>query len=369
MSVINPPKRLLFGAGPTQVPERVYRAMSRHIVGHLDPYFFQIVEEIRAQLRPLFGTASPFVHVLSGTGSLGMEASLANFVIPGQKLAVFSAGYFAERLIEQGRRHGANVVILSKPWGEWFTAEEASEFIHREKPDAVAFVHAETSTGVLTDPKIITKPAHEVGAIVIADCVTSLGCIPINMDENGIDVAYSCSQKGLSCPPGLSPVAVSAAAMDRLKSRKDKVPIWYVDLTLLMDYFEGPRRYHHTAPITNFYALREGLEVVAEEGVEARFARHRAAHEMLVKRAELIKLEMFVKDPARRIPNLNVIKWPEGTDDAKTRKRLLEEHHIEVSAGLGPLAGKIVRVGLFGAYANEEIATMIIGTLIHCMRD
>jgi alanine-glyoxylate transaminase / serine-glyoxylate transaminase / serine-pyruvate transaminase len=343
--------------------------MSQHIVGHLDPFFFETVEYIRADLRAVFGTQNQFVHVLSGTGSSGMEAALSNFVEPGQKLAVFVGGFFAERIVEMGKRHGANVVRFDKAWGETASEAEATEFIQREKPSAVAFVHAETSTGALQNPLAITKAAHAVGAITIADCVTSLGAIPINVDDNEIDVAFSCSQKGMSCPPGLAPITVSPRGVEYLKARKSPCPIWYLDLKLLLDYYEGGHRYHHTAPISSFYALREGLAAIREEGVEARFARHQTAHEMFVKRIELIKLEMFISDPAQRIPNLNTVKVPEGVDDVKTRKRLIDEFGIEIAGGFGPLAGKIFRIGLMGPFATEENATMMVGTLVHCLRD
>jgi len=343
--------------------------MSQHIVGHLDPFFFETVEEIRKDLRAVFGTQNPFVHVLSGTGSSGMEASLSNFVEPGQKLAVFVAGFFAERMVEMGKRHGANVVRFDKPWGETATEAEAAEFLEKERPDVVAFVHAETSTGALQAPLSITRPAHAVGAITIADCVTSLGAVPINVDASGIDVAFGCTQKGLSCPPGLSPITVSPQGVERLRARKSACPIWYLDLKLILDYYEGGHRYHHTAPISSFYALREGLAAVREEGAEQRFTRHKQAHEMFVKRVELIKLEMFVKDPCQRIPNLNTVRVPHGVDDVKTRKRLIEEFGIEIAGGFGPLAGKIFRIGLMGPFANEDNATMVVGALVHCLRD
>ena len=272
-STLEPPRRLLFGPGPTQVHPRVYEAMGKPIVGHLDPFFFEVYEEIRRDLRPVFRHEKLLrTSNLRNTGSAGMETVLANFVEPNQKLAVFTAGYFAERLVEMGRRHGANVVCHSKPWGETFTESEAALFIDREKPAAVAFVHAETSTGARQDLSAITRPARAAKAITIVDCVTSLGAMPINIDAAGVDVAFSCTQKGLSCPPGLSPITVSPEAVERLRARKAPCPIWYLDLKLLLDYYEGAHRYHHTAPITSFYALREGLALVREEGVESRFS-------------------------------------------------------------------------------------------------
>lgn len=368
MSVFVPPSRLLFGPGPSQVPERVYEAMSQPIVGHLDPFLFEQLEHIRAALRELFGTKNQFVHVLSGTGSAGMEASLSNFVAPGQKLAVFSAGYFSERIIEMGKRHGANVVILSKPWGETFTEGEAWEFLARETPHAAAFVHAETSTGALQEPKAITGPAHNIGALTIADCVTSLGAVAIDADANGIDIAYSCTQKGLSCPPGMSPITASPAAVERLRARTSPCPIWYLDLGLLLEYYEGTHRYHHTAPVTNIYGVREGLAAILEEGVAQRFARHLCAHQCFVKRIEKEGMRLFVPE-GRRIPNLNTVCVPEGVDDAKTRKRLLSERGIEIAGGFGPLAGKIFRIGVMGPLASEDNVNLLVDALLACMKD
>ena len=342
--------------------------MGKPIVGHLDPFFFEVYEDIRRDLRPVFGTQNAFVQVISGTGSAGMETALANFVEPGQKLAVFTAGFFAERFVEMGRRHGANVVCCSKPWGETFTEAEAYAFLAREKPHAVAFVHAETSTGARQDLAAITGPAHSVGAITITDCVTSLGAMPINIDASGVDVAFSCIQKGLSCPPGLSPITVSPAAVDRLRARKAPCPIWYLDLKLLLEYYEGGHRYHHTAPISTFYALREGLALVREEGVEARFARHQAMHDDFVRRVEAAGLEMFIRDDARRITNINTIRVPEGVDDVKARKRLLEKYDIDIAGGFGPLAGKIFRIGVMGPLATPENVELLTGALIECIK-
>ncbi len=367
MSVFVPPSRLLFGPGPSQVPERVYEAMAQPIVGHLDPFLFEQLEHIRAALRELFGTKNQFVHVLSGTGSAGMEASLSNFVLPGQKLAVFSAGYFSERIIEMGKRHGANVVVCTKPWGEVFSEAEATEFLNREKPHAAAFVHAETSTGALQNPKAITGPAHAVGALVIADCVTSLGAVPIDFDANGIDIAYSCTQKGLSCPPGMSPITASPAAVERLRARTSPCPIWYLDLGLLLEYYEGTHRYHHTAPVSNIYAVREGLAAILEEGVAARFARHQCAHQYFVKRIEKEGLRLLIPE-GRRVPNLNTVCVPDGVDDPKTRKRLLAEHGIEIAGGFGPLAGKIFRIGVMGPLATEPNVDLLVDALLACMK-
>ena len=257
------------------VAPRVYQAMAQPVVGHLDPFFFQVVEEIRTLLGYAFSTKNQFNVALSGTGSAGMEAAVANFIEPGEKFALLTNGFFGDRIGDMARRHGGDVVRLSKPWGEPFDPQEARDFIRRESPRVVAFVQAETSTGLYNQAQPICEAAHEVDALTIADCVTSLGGMPVLVDETGIDIAYSCSQKGLGCPPGLSPITVSPRALDRLKSRQTPVQSFYLDLRLLDTFYTG-HKYHHTASATMFYALREGLAIVAEEGLEARWQRHRA---------------------------------------------------------------------------------------------
>jgi alanine-glyoxylate transaminase / serine-glyoxylate transaminase / serine-pyruvate transaminase len=280
---------------------------------------------------------------------------------------VFSSGYFAERIAEMGRRHGANLIRCEKPWGEVFTEAEAREAIEREQPGVVAFVHAETSTGALQAPLAITRPAHEAGALVVADCVTSLGATPIRVDESGIDVAFSCSQKGLSCPPGLSPFTISPRAEEWLKARKIPNSIWYLDLKLLSEYFGAQRRYHHTVPVSSFYALREGLTAILDEGVERRFERHARMHAEFVRRIEAMGLRMHVAEPAHRIPNLNTVRVPEGLDDALLRRTLLAEHDIEIAGGFGPLAGKIFRIGIMGPLATPGGLDLFFGAFERCL--
>jgi alanine-glyoxylate transaminase/serine-glyoxylate transaminase/serine-pyruvate transaminase len=291
--------------------------------------------------------------VISGTGSAGMEAAVANFVEPGAKFAVFANGFFSDRLTEMAKRHDANVVRFEKLWGETFTQDEAREFIRREKPKVVAYVHAETSTGALQSGQAICAAAHDAGALVIADCVTSLGGVPVEFDQTGIDVAYSCTQKGLSCPPGLSPMAISPRGMDWLRARTSPVRSWYFDLKLIYDYSTLSHRYHHTAPISMFYALREALLVIAEEGIENRWERHRACHRSFVKGIEAMGLRMHVPEE-HRIATLNTVGVPKGVDEVKVRKRLLDEPGIEIAGGFGPLAGKIFRIGVMGPLATED---------------
>jgi alanine-glyoxylate transaminase / serine-glyoxylate transaminase / serine-pyruvate transaminase len=353
LPALNPPRRYLFGPGPTMVDPRVYEALSKPIVGHLDPYFIQVMGDVQQLLKTAFGTTEGATLVISGTGSAGMEATVANFVEPGAKFVIFANGYFSDRLTEMAKRQGANVVRFEKAWGEIFSDDEASEFIHREKPSVIAYVHAETSTGALQSGRAICAAAHEAGALAIADCVTSLGGLPVEFDRTGIDVAYSCTQKGLSCPPGLSPIAMSKKAMDYLAARTTPPRSWYLDLKLIRDYSTVSHRYHHTAPISMFYALREALMVIADEGIENRWERHRRSHRAFVKGIEAMGLRMYVPE-AHRIPTLNTVCVPAGVDEAKVRRRLLDEAGIEISGGFGPLAGKVFRIGVMGPLATED---------------
>src|SRR5271154_4430665 len=350
---LQPPRRYLFGPGPSMVHPRVYEALSKPIVGHLDPYFIQVMGDVQQLLKMAYGTKDGATLVISGTGSAGMEAAVANFVEPESKLAVFANGYFSDRLTEMAKRHGADVVRLEKLWGETFTDDEAREFIGREKPAVVAYVHAETSTGALQAGQAICAAAHDAGALAISDCVTSLGGLPVDFDQTGIDVAYSCTQKGLSCPPGLSPMAISPRAMDWLRARTSPVPSWYFDLKLIHDYSTVSHRYHHTAPISMFYALREALLVIADEGIENRWERHRRSHKFFVNGIEAMGLRMHVPEE-HRIATLNTVCVPESIDEGKIRKRLLDGPGIEIAGGFGPLAGKIFRIGVMGPLATEE---------------
>jgi alanine-glyoxylate transaminase/serine-glyoxylate transaminase/serine-pyruvate transaminase len=335
------------------VHSRVYDALSKPIVGHLDGYFIQVMSDVQQLLKTAYGVEEGATLVISGTGSAGMEAAVANFLEPGAKFAIFANGYFSDRLTEMAKRQGAEVVRFEKPWGEVYTDDEAREFIRREKPNVVGYVHAETSTGALQPGKAICAAAHEAGALVIGDCVTSLGGLPVNFDQTGIDVAYSCTQKGLSCPPGLSPMAISRRAMDALKARTSPVRSWYLDLKLIYDYSTVSHRYHHTAPISMFYALREALLVVDDEGIENRWERHRRCHKLFVKGIEGMGLSMHVPEQ-NRIPTLNTVRVPDGVDEAKVRKHLLEDAGIEIAGGFGPLAGKVFRIGVMGPLATED---------------
>jgi alanine-glyoxylate transaminase / serine-glyoxylate transaminase / serine-pyruvate transaminase len=350
---IHPPKRLLFGPGPSQVHPRVYQALAQPVVGHLDAYFFEVSSNIQRLLRTVFGTTNELTFVISATGSGGMETAISNFVLPGMKVVSFANGFFCDRMSEMARRQGAELVRYEKPWGEVFGDKEAAEFIRLEKPKVVMYVQAETSAGAFQRGEAICKAAHEVGALVIADCVTSLGAMPVEVDKTGIDIAYSCTQKGLSCPPGLSPITVSPRAAEWLKARETANHSWYFDLKLIADYLTVSHRYHHTASATMFYALHEGLTLIEEEGLQNRWERHHQAHLEFVRTLEAMGLKMLVA-PEHRIWNLNTPKVPQGVDEAKVRSTLLKEHGIEIAGGFGPLAGKIFRIGLMGPLATSD---------------
>lgn len=352
-SSIHPPQRFLFGPGPTQVAPSVYTAMAQPIVSHMDPFFFKTSEGVQEMLRTVFGTKNPLTFAISGTGSGGMETAISSLVETGTKVCVFANGFFCDRMTEMAKRQGGNVVRAEKPWGEVFSDAEAKEFIDREKPQVVMFVQAETSTGAFQQGTGICKAAHDAGALVIADVVTSLGAMPVKVDETGIDIAYSCTQKGLSCVPGLAPITVSPRAGEYIENRKTPNRSWYFDLKLLNDYYKVSHRYHHTASATLFYALHEALSLIMQEGVEKRWERHRQMHHQFVKGIEKLGMRMHVA-PEHRIANLNTPVVPEGVDDAKVRKILLDEHGIEIMGGFGPLAGKVFRIGIMGPLATSE---------------
>ncbi|MCU0228809.1 MAG: alanine--glyoxylate aminotransferase family protein, partial [Bryobacterales bacterium] len=293
---LNPPARLLMGPGPTMVEDRVYQAMATPIVSHVDAYFFEVAEDIRRMLQTAFGTRNAFTLAISGTGSAGMEAAIANLTEPGMRFAVFANGYFSDRMTEMATRQGAEVVRLEKPWGEVFGDDEAQDFIRKTRPHVVGYVQAETSTGAYQQGGAIAAAAHEVDAVVIADCVTSLAGMPVLLDDTGIDAAYSGTQKALSCPPGLSPLSLNGRALERVRQRKAPLATWYLDLKLLDSYYGDAKRYHHTAPVPLFYALREALRLVMEEGLEARWTRHWVNHVAFVAAMEALGLRMHVAD-------------------------------------------------------------------------
>jgi alanine-glyoxylate transaminase/serine-glyoxylate transaminase/serine-pyruvate transaminase len=361
---LNPSSRLLLGPGPSMVHPRVLRAMSTPLLGHLDPEFLVIMNEVQGMLRAVFQTDNPFTIAISGTGSAGMEAALVNVIEPGDKVIVCVAGVFGGRMAEIVGRCGGQLVKLEAPWGQVFPLERIEEALRKEGTvKAVALVHAETSTGAQQPLEGLGQLCHDHGALLVVDAVTSLGGVAVEVDRNGIDVCYSGTQKCLSCPPGLAPLTFSPHALEIVRARKHKAQSWYLDVSMIADYWsEGKRAYHHTAPINMVYALREALRIVLEEGLEARFARHRRhAAALMSGLAELGCTPNAAE--GHRLPSLNCVKAPEGVDEAPVRKALLLEHGIEIGGGLGPLVGKIWRIGLMGESARQEHVLAVLAAL------
>jgi len=348
------PRRLLLGPGPSNVHPRVLRAMGRPLVGHLDPSFLALLDDVQAALRRLFGTENAFTLPLSAPGSAGMEACLVNLLEPDDDVVVGVAGVFGERMCEVARRAGARVTRVETEPGTALDDAAMAAAIAEVRPRVVSFVHAETSTGVCQPVEGIACAARDAGAFVVLDCVTSLAGLPLSLDAWGIDAAYSGTQKCLSCPPGLSPVSFSARAIERVQARRTPVQSWFLDVGLLAGYFGGERAYHHTAPVSAILGLAEGLRLVEEEGMETRAARHRGAAEQLIEGLRPLGFEPLV-DAAHRLPMLTTLRLPEhvvADGEAKLRRALLDRYGIEVGGGLGKLAGRIWRVGLMGENAR-----------------
>lgn len=354
---------LLMGPGPSLVSPGVYRALALPTVGHLDPRFIGIMDEVKTMLRTVFGTTNEFAIPISGTGSAGMETSFVNLVEPGDTVLVVQNGVFSTRMVDVARRLGATVETIEFEWGTAADPSAVRGALEKSSYRLVAVVHAETSTGVRNPVELIAPIVKSAGALLVVDAVTSLGGIPVTVDEWGADAVYSGTQKCLSCPPGLSPFTLSEAGRKRLAARSRPVPNWYLDLTLLSSYWAGGKRaYHHTAPINMIYGLHQALTELLEEGLDASHARHRSAHLRLVSGLEKLGLSLIV-DPAARLPMLNAVGVPDGVDEALVRKRLLEEFDIEIGAGLGPLAGRIWRIGLMGHTARPENVDRLLEAL------
>ena len=365
---LNPPFRILLGPGPSMVHPRVLRVMTTPLLGHLDPAFLQIMSEVQVLLREVFRTTNRLTLPISGTGSAGMEAALANFIEPGDSVLICVNGYFGERMCDMATRLGAEVHRLERPWGEVFTPEEIDAALHKHPAKLVALVHAETSTGTLQPMEGIADVVHRHGALLLVDCVTSLGGVPVYVDDWGIDIAYSGTQKALSAPPGLAPMTISPRAEEVLKQRKTKVPSWYLDLTLVQKYWGTERTYHHTAPITMIYALREALRVVLNEGLERRWRRHRRNAELLWQSLEELGLELVVPEEYR-LPTLTTVRVPEGFNEAFLRRRLLEDYNIEIAGGLGAFKGKVWRIGLMGFSSQRSYVLLLLAALEDILRE
>ena len=359
---LDAPARVLLGPGPSLVHPKVLRAMATPLVGHLDPYFIQLMDHIQDQLRYVFETQNALTIPISGTGSAAMEAAVANMVEPGDAVLVCINGYFGGRIAEMARRYGGSVKTIQRPWGEVFTADEVRQALNDHPSKVVAIVHAETSTGAQQPLDEIARLVHDQGGVLIVDAVTSLAGLPVRVDEVGIDVCYSGSQKCLSCPPGLGPITLNARAEEVLRRRKTPVANWYLDLSIVQKYWGSERTYHHTAPISANFALYEGLRLVAEEGLENRWARHRKNAELLWEGLGDLDLTLHVPE-ANRLTTLTTVRVPEGVDELTIRRRLLEEYNIEIAGGLGELKGKIWRIGLMGYSSRPENVLLLLAAL------
>ena len=357
-----PPRRVLLGPGPSPVEDRVLEAMAAPVLGHLDPLFLRCMDDIQEMLRYVFETGNRVTVPISATGSAGMEAALVNIIEPGDEVVVCIHGVFGERMLDIIGRAGGKPVIARAEWGQAIRRKDIEGALDSSNPRALAIVHAETSTGVLQDLTGLGELAHGKGALLVVDAVTSLAGHPVGVDRNEIDVCYSGTQKCLGAPPGLAPITFSERALERIRARKSKVQSWYLDMTMVEKYWGADRTYHHTAPISMNYALREALRIVCDEGLEARWRRHELNHRALVAGVEAMGLKMNVA-PEHRLWSLNAVCVPEGVDDARVRGRLLNDSNIEIGGGLGPLKGKIWRIGLMGSGSSRENVLLVLEAL------
>lgn len=350
---INTPDRLLLGPGPSNAHPTVLSALARTPIGHLDPLYVDLMGEVQELLRYAWQTDNRLTLPMSGTGSAAMEATLANTVEPGDRVLVAVKGYFGNRLADMAGRYRADVRVIEKPWGEAFTLDELASALQHHKPAVLAMVHAETSTGVRQPMEGVGDLCREHDCLLLLDTVTSLGGVPLYLDEWKVDMAYSCSQKGLSCPPGLGPFTMGPRAEAKLAARKDKVPNWYLDVSLLNQYWGSDRVYHHTAPVNMNFGMREALRLLAEEGLDNAWSRHRRNAEALWHGLESLGLSMHVPEDLR-LPTLTTVRIPDDVDGKAFSSHLLNSHGIEVGGGLGVLAGKIWRIGLMGYNSTPE---------------
>jgi alanine-glyoxylate transaminase/serine-glyoxylate transaminase/serine-pyruvate transaminase len=364
---IDPAERLLLGAGPCNMPPRVFRAVAAPSVGYLDPYLFSVMDETQELLRALFRTENTVTLPMSATGGGGMETVFVNLLEPGDQVLIGVNGLFGTRMCDIAERLGCDVVRVDVEWGRAVPVERMEAALKGKSPKVVAVVNAETSTGACTPLKDLAKLAHDHGALFLADTVTSLAGIDVSLDADGVDVAYSGTQKCISAFPGMSLVSFGPAAMAVVEARKSKVPNWYLDMTMIRDYWGPARKYHHTPAINMIYGLREALRIVHEEGLEARFARHMLNHRALVAGLEAMGLTMLVPKP-ERLPMLNAVRIPEGTDEAKVRAALLRDFGIEISGGLGELAGKVWRIGLMGYNSQPRNVLLFLAALEAVLR-
>lgn len=356
-------RRVLMGPGPSDVNARVLQAMSTPLVGHLDPEFITVMDDVQSMLRQVFQTKNELTFAVSAPGSAGMECCLVNLLEPGDEALICIHGVFGGRMAEIAERAGAQVTRVEADWGRPIDPDDVRAALKNCQPKVIAVVHAETSTGVLQPLDEISAMAQECGALLVVDCVTSLGGCDLRLDEWGVDAAYSGTQKCLSAPPGLSPVSFSARAVEAIEKRQSKVQSWFLDLNLVRGYWGGSKRaYHHTAPVSSCFALREALRIVLDEGLDARFKRHLDNHNLLRDGLAELGLELLVEE-GFRLPMLNTVKLRDGIDDANVRRRLLEEYNIEIGAGLGALAGKVWRIGIMGESSTRSHVRLLLAAL------
>ena len=347
------PSRLLLGPGPSNAHPEVLKALSQNPIGHLDEAYIALMSDVQKLLRYTWQCSNRITLPMSGTGSAAMEASIANFIEEGERILIARKGYFGDRLVDMASRYKADVYVIEKDWGDAFTYEEIKYEIETKKPSIFAIVHAETSTGVLQPLEGIGEICRKNNCLFLVDAVTSLGALELNTDKWKIDIAYSCSQKGLSCPPGLSPFTMNQRAEDKLSSRKTKVPNWYLDLSLLNKYWGSDRVYHHTAPVNMNFAIREGLRLIAKEGLENIWRRHITNSNKLWRGLESLGMELHVPEEYR-LPTLTTVKIPSSVDGDLFRDHLLKNFGIEIGNGLGALSGKVWRIGLMGFNSSDE---------------
>lgn len=363
---ISPPQRILMGPGPSDIHPSVLSAMAAPTVGHLDPYFLKVMDEVQSMLRHVFQTTNHMTMAISGTGSAGMETCVVNLIEPGDRMVVGVNGVFGGRMAEVAERVGAEVTKIERPFGEVLTPEEVKAAIEKSRPKVVGIVHAETSTGARQPLEEIARIVHDAGALLLVDCVTSLAGIPVEIDRLQIDAAYSGSQKCLGCPPGLSPVTFGPRALEAMDARKKKVSSWYLDIGLLRNYWGSNRAYHHTAPINMNYALHQALRLVVQEGLPARFSRHILHHHALKAGLSAMGIRYSVAEGCS-LPMLNSVLIPDGVDDAAVRGQLLNEFGIEIGGGLGPMKGKVWRIGLMGEAAKKSNVLLFLAALEQCL--
>jgi alanine-glyoxylate transaminase/serine-glyoxylate transaminase/serine-pyruvate transaminase len=359
---LNPPIRTLLGPGPSDIHPRVLAALARPTVGHLDPYYLELMDKLQGALRELFQTKNRMTFAVSGTGSAGMEAAVVNLVEPGDPVVVCVNGVFGARMCDVAERAGARVTRIERPWGEVFSTEEVARAVAAAKPKLVGIVMAETSTGAWQPIEELSRAVHDGGALLLVDAVTALGGVAVEVDRWGIDAVYSGTQKCLSCPPGLAPVSFNERAMDIVLRRKTKVQSWYLDASMLASYWGSDRTYHHTAPINMTYALYEAVSIILEEGLEACFARHALNHRAL--KAGLAALDIsYAAAEGRQLPMLNAVLVPAGIDEARVRRELLARFGIEIGGGLGAFKGKAWRIGLMGYGARPANVYLLLAVL------